>query len=323
MKKIIVFGATGDTGGYFVRFFKEKYKGEKYEIIASGNRENADFEKMGVKYVRVDIKNKSEFERLPKDVYAVVDFAGLMPARMKGYDPYKYIDINITGTLNILEFCRENGVDRILYMQSFGDIKNHAEKNPLLTVDMQPNFSYNTDHTVYVMTKNFGVDLIKNYHEMYGLKFFVFRLPTIYLISENDKFYVDGKIRKIGYRELIDKARKGEDIEIWGDPKRVKDMIYVKDFCRMLYAALFVNNDKGHYNVGTGKGISLQKQIEGIVEVFAEKRKSKISFNPEKPNAPQYIMDISEAKKDLGYNPEYDYIKMLKDMKKELNERNL
>ena len=60
----------------------------------------------------------------------VVDLAGAMPARMKGYDPYKYIDVNITGTLNILEFCRKTGADRILFAQSFGDIKDHAEKRP-------------------------------------------------------------------------------------------------------------------------------------------------------------------------------------------------
>lgn len=48
-----------------------------------------------MEYIQIDITKKKEFNKLPVDVYAVVDLAGLMPARMKGYDPYKYIDVNI------------------------------------------------------------------------------------------------------------------------------------------------------------------------------------------------------------------------------------
>ena len=127
MKKIVVFGASGDTGQYFVKYFLEHYTGDEYEIIATGTRETNYFNQFKVSYYQVDITKKDEFSKLPKDVYAVVDLAGAMPARMQGYDPYKYINVNITGNLNILEYCRENGVDRILFAQSFGDIKDYGE----------------------------------------------------------------------------------------------------------------------------------------------------------------------------------------------------
>lgn len=114
------------------------------------------------------------------------------------------------------------------------------------------------------MSKDFAVDLIENYHQMYGLKRFIFRLPTIYLYSPIDTYYVDGTNRKIGYRILIDKAAQGETIEVWGDPNRVKDMVYVKDFCQMLYKAVFADRTEGYYNVGTGVGTSALRQIEGM-----------------------------------------------------------
>lgn len=320
MKKIIVFGASGDTGKYFVRYFLDTYVGNECKLIACGTRDTDWFNKYNIPYFQLDISKKEDFNKLPKDVYAVVDLAGVMPARMKGYNPYKYIDVNITGNLNILEYCRLNNVDRILFAQSFGDIKDYAVKgkDPLLKVDMQRNFSFTSDHTVYVMSKNFAVDLIKNYHEMYGIKSFIFRLPTIYLYSPNDTYYVDGKIKKIGYRTLIDKAIKGEVMECWGDPTRVKDMVYVKDFCQMLYKALFVDLTSGYYNVGTGVGTSLLDQIKGIIEIFGDKNKSHIVFRPDLPDAPQYIMDITQAKQELGYTPQYSYIEMLKDFKKEM-----
>jgi len=320
MEKILVFGASGDTGRYFVNYFLEKNNGE-YEIIAIGTRETTYFETIHVTYYQVDIQNRDDFSKLPTDVYAVVDLAGIMPARMKGYDPYKYIDVNITGTLNILEFCRKNNVDRILFAQSFGDIKNYSETDPILTVNMPRNFSFTTDHTIYVMSKDFAVDMIENYHQMYGLKRFIFRLPTIYLYSPIDYYYVDGVKHKIGYRILIDKAINGEQIEVWGDPSRKKDMVYVKDFCQMLYKTLFVEKNEGYYNVGTGIGTTLLDQIKGMVEVFGGDKKSEIVMVPDKPNAPQYIMDITPAVNDLGYHPEYDYISMLQDFKKEMNQR--
>lgn len=322
MKKIIVFGASGDTGKYFIDYLKKNISNKEYKIIASGSKELDYFEKIGIDYYKVDITKEKEFEKLPTDnVYAVVDLAGLMPARMKGYNPYKYIDVNIIGNLNILEFCRKNKVDRILFSQSFGDIKDNAETDILLKADSPINFNYSTDHTIYVMTKNFAVDMIKNYNKTYRLKAFIFRLPTIYLWSPIDEYYVDGKIRKIGYRILIDKAINGQDIEVWGDPTRQKDMVYVKDFCQMLYKALFVEKEFGHYNVGTGIGTTLLDQIKGIIEVFGNEKESKIIMRPDLSNAPQYIMDIEPAKRDLNYKPQYDYISMLKDFKKEMELR--
>lgn len=243
---------------------------------------------------------------------------------MKGYNPYKYIDVNITGTLNVLEYCRENNCDRILFAQSFGDIKDYGETDFVLTADMQRKFSFTTDHTIYVMTKNFAVDMIENYHQMYGIKRFIFRLPNIYLWSPIDNYYVDGEIRRIGYRILIDKATAGETIEVWGDASRPKDMVYVKDFCQMLYKALFVDREEGYYNVGSGVGTTLLDQIKGMVEVFGEEgKKSEIVMRPDKPNAPQYIMDITPAKNELGYEPKYDYISMLKDFKVEMESRRI
>lgn len=317
--KIVVFGASGNTGTYFIKYFLENNKDKKYEIVAVGTRATDKFEKMGVKYFQVDITKKEDFEKLPKDVYAVVDLAGAMPARMEGYNPQYYIDVNITGNLNILEYCRENNVDRILFAQSFGDIKDYGETELVLKADMPRKFSFKSDHTIYVMTKNFMVDMMENYYEMYGLKKFVFRLPTIYLYSPIDYYYVDGVKRQIGYRLLIDRAIKGEPIEVWGDSTRVKDMVYVKDFCQMLYKALFVQREKGYYNVGTGVGTSLLEQIKGMVDVFGEDdKKSQIVLHSEKPNAPQYIMDITPAEKELGYSPKYDYISMLEDIKLEM-----
>lgn len=321
VKKIVVFGASGDVGRYFIDYLLQNKL--EYEIHAVGKRKefNVFASAENVFYYSVDISDKDEFSLLPEDIYAVVDFAGFMPARMRGYNPQKYIDINVTGTLNILEYARRTNADRILFMQSFGDIKDYGDTQVLLTANMPRKFSMKTDHSVYVMSKNFAVDLIDNYHQMYGLKKFIFRLPTIYLYSKHDKYFVDGVERQLGYRKLIDMAKSGQTMEVWGDSKRVKDMVYVKDFCQMLVLALDADRDTGYYNVGTGVGTSLIEQIQGIVKIFGNN--NKIVLCPDKPNAPQYIMDITPARLELGYKPKYDYLSMLKDLKKEMETQRL
>ena len=96
MRRIVVFGASGDVGRYFIDYLLTQ-KAE-YQIIAVGHRKSFSIFKdcPSVQYYPIDITQKSEFNHLPKDIFAVVDFAGLMPARMKGYYPQRYIDVNIT-----------------------------------------------------------------------------------------------------------------------------------------------------------------------------------------------------------------------------------
>ena len=321
MKKIIVFGASGETGRYFIDYLLNENVKEEYEIIAVGNRNTSFFEEyFHIQYIQMNIVNKDEFQKLPVDeVYAVVDLAGYMPARSDGDYVEKMLNVNLIGTMNILNYCIATKADRILFAQSFGDILPHADKYPTLTVNLPRVFSYNTDHTVYLISKCAAVDLIEYYHQHYGLKSFIFRLPTIYLYAKDRFFYKDGKKTTLWYRVLIDKAIAGEDMEVWGDSSKVKDMVYVKDFAQMLFLACFVDREKGFYNVGTGVGTSLKDQIEMMVEVLGERKKSKIIYCPEKPSTGEYVMDITPAIKELGYKPQYDYKAFLEDYKKEMD----
>ena len=92
----------------------------QFEIIAVGRKERPIELNEKVSYFAVDITDKEKFDVLPtENVYAVVNFAGAMPAQMSKYNPQQYIDVNVTGTLNILEYCKKNGVDRIIYPQTY------------------------------------------------------------------------------------------------------------------------------------------------------------------------------------------------------------
>ena len=105
------------------------------------------------------------------------------------------------------------------------------------------------------------------------------------------------------------------------NPKEFKDILYVKDLCQMMYKAVFADVDGGVYNVGTGIRTTLRQQIEGMIEVFSPKeKKSTIIECPDKPTFTSFVMDIESARRDLGYEPQYDYISYLEDYKREMEQ---
>ena len=323
MKKIVIFGATGNIGAYLVDYFNNHIDKSNYEVVAVGRRKTDFFEKHGITYYRVDITKSEDFERLPaNDVYAVVNVAGLLPAYLKEYNPFAYVETNINGALRILEYARKNSADRALYTQTWAELGGYWGKEEKLSPDMPRKLIYTGDHAFYAITKTMIVETMEHYKQEFGLKNFVFRLPNVYLYHPQRYYYVDCIRKPIAYRYMIDKASRGEPIEMWGNPDAFKDILYVKDLCQMMFKALFADVNGGTYNAGTGMKTTLRQQIEGMIQVFSpENHKSKIIEKPDGVGFTSFFMDIENAKIDLGYEPEYTYIKYLEDYKREQEEK--
>lgn len=319
-KKIIVFGATGSTGIYLVDYLVNNVNRDEYDVVAVGKRKTAYFEQRGVEYYSVDVTNSNDFNVLPKDnVYAIIILSGFLPARMSEYRPEMYVDINIKGTLNIMEYYKNSGADRVIYTISISDLHGYLPENNEFMPDMPIKYKYGTDHTIYAISKTAATEIIKTYYHDFNIKYYILRLPNIYLYSPEKEYYVDCEARKISYRYIIDRAIRGEDIELWGNPEQKRDIVYVKDFCQFVMKAIFADAECGYYNVGADFMVSMKDQIEGIVKVFCDPdHVSKIIYCPEKRSCDNTHMNIEKARANLGYKPEYDYISYLEDYKKEM-----
>lgn len=318
-KNVLIIGATGSTGLYLTDYLSNK----EYNIFATGYKQRSDeyYKKKGITYYSLDISNKTEFDKLPQnDIDCVVLLAGLMPARMSGYDPFQFINIHITGTLNTLEYCRKNSIHKIIFAQSHSDVAGHWNTGKFIKDDENRKLNLKGDHAVYIISKCAAVDLIENYHQEYGIQNIIFRLPTIYCYWPDSTMYVNGIKSEMAYLTFIRKAMNGEPIEIWGNPNITKDIVYVKDFVQMVEKSINSEFARGIYNVGTGVPTTLDEQIKGVIDVFCEPdKKSQIIYRPDKPSQTSYLYDISRAKKELDYEVKYPYPEMLKDMKKEMN----
>lgn len=318
MKKIIVFGATGYVGAYLVDYLVHNVP-EDFEVVAVGRRNLGFFADAGIKTVKVDICHEEDFADLPaEDVYAVVNLTGLLPAYFSKNDPFAYVETNINGSLRIMEYARKNHADRVLYTQTWADQGGYWGKEEVLSPKLPRKLIYTGDHAFYAITKSMVVDTMEYYRQEFGIKNFVFRLPNVYLYAPLKTYYVDGVEKPIAYRYMIDRVSEGKDIEMWGNPDAFKDILYIKDLCKMMYLALMADVNGGTYNAGTGIKTTLREQLQGIVEVFSPcPEKTKIIECPEKASFTSFVMDIDNAREELGYEAEYSYIKYLQDYKKE------
>jgi UDP-glucose 4-epimerase len=159
MKTILIFGATGTVGAYAAVELSKNY-----HVIAVGRRgtDNGFFSDYGTEYFSVDISHKNDFKKLPKsNIDAVIHVAGVMPARMEGYNPHTYIDSEIHGTLNILEYMSSIGAEKIIFSQAGNNNVYGLGRTPV-PPDIQKVFPVNTDHSVYTIYKNAAVDVIEH-----------------------------------------------------------------------------------------------------------------------------------------------------------------
>lgn len=315
--KILVLGATGNLGAYSAVALKEA----GFDVVAAGKRtsDNKFFEDMGIPYYSIDITDKNSFECLmDENITMVADFAGELPSRC-AFNPQALIRTITEATMNVLEFMRKTGAKKIIFPTTPYDLFAYHENGKPISADAPRSYPATGDHSIYAIAKNAAVDLIENYHNEYGISRFILRFFTIYQYHPNAYHYADGKMRKMPYRMLMDKAAKGEPISIYGNPSRVKEMVYIKDFTKVVVAAAKSELEGGFYNIGSPHRVSLDEMIHGIVKVFSpEETPSKISYDPSKPDTLQSMLDWSKTARDLGYQPQYPFLEMMKDFKQEM-----
>ena len=316
-KKVIVFGATGNLGAPISVYLKQN----GYDVIAVGHRtsDNGFFEDMGIPYYSVDIENAKQFDVLPTDdIYAVAHFASSLPSRYE-YNPRDLFESITIGTLNVLEWMRKIGCKKIVFPQTPSDMASYHNCGKMIPEDAPREFPLTGDHAVYTIAKNAAVDLIENYHAEYGFSRFVFRFFTIYEYHPNAYHYRNYKHLMMPFRMLMDRASKSLPIEIWGNCKKAKEMVYIKDFIRLVKLAIDSDIEGGIYNVGNGWQVSLEEQILGIIKVFSPKdNPSPVIYVKDKPDPLENAFEITKIKRDFGYEPLYTYIQQLEDFKHDM-----
>jgi UDP-glucose 4-epimerase len=320
---IVVTGATGFIGTYLV----DQLLSEGFEVLATGRSKagEAYFKKLGVPFIPLDVTDSANFKLLPQtNVEGVVHLAALLVERStRGTTALDYLKTNTIGTLNILDYCRKVGCNKIVYTTSLNEARRSSQ--PIKEDDIK--FDYSGNHAAYVISKLTAAEYIKHYSEEYGMKGIVVRSSIIHGLryySKSVDLHRSDWAFKTQFEIFIETAIRGEPLEIWGDcspTAKVRDLIYIKDEVGFIAACLKNKNASGRYNSATGKYLTLDEEIKTIIKVFSPTdHPSKITYAPHKPG-PEWsiVFDVSKTRRGIDWVPKYKtYEDALEDMKKDM-----
>ncbi|MES2376893.1 MAG: NAD(P)-dependent oxidoreductase [Bacteroidota bacterium] len=323
-KKILVFGAAGFIGTYLI---SELIK-QNFEVTASDISDIGEkyYSQKDVKYICIDINKEADFGLLNNELFdAVIHLAAVQPANVSinNYDPKSYIEVNVIGTLNILNYCKNSKSKKIIYASSHRNTQGlWADKNKVSEKDGRK-LKYSGQYAMFSISESAAQDCVLHYNEQYGLQGIIFRLPPVYGFGPHTEIFMNGKPIKTGFQIFIDNAVAGKPLVVWGDSSKGRDIVYIKDVIDAFLIGITHNDASGLYNIASGKYLTLREEAETIADVFWQGTTAPmIEEDTQKENSiDSFVYDISKAKNELNWSPKYSFRDMLLDYKKELDDK--
>lgn len=251
MKKVLVTGGAGFIGSHVVdRVIEEGHEVVVIDNLSTGKKENINAD---ARFYIADIRDKDigEIFKMEKpDI--VIHHAAQIDVQRSIKEPTYDGDINIIGTVNLLENCRKYGVDKFIYASSAAVYGTPA----YLPVDEK----HEIEPISYYGVSKYAPELyIKVYNQLYGIKYTILRYANVYGIRQEPKG--EGGVISI----FLDKMLKGEQPTIFGDGSNTRDYIYVEDIAEANLKALYYG-DNDIFNIGTGRATDLNKLFDIMKE---------------------------------------------------------
>ena len=241
----------------------------------------------------VDIRDKSEIARVFKEnkIDVVVHLAAMAGVRPSIQDPLLYEEVNVRGTMNILELMKKNNIRKFICASSSSVYGNNL-KVPFSEED-------NVDRTIspYAATKKSCEVLAYTYFHLYNIDTIMLRFFTVYGPRQRP----DLAIHK--FTKMI---LNGDKIPFYGDGSTQRDYTYIEDIIDgIIKAIIFIEKNSKTYeifNLGESETISLKRMVETIEKELGIK--AILDIQPmQEGDVNKTFADISKAKEMLKYNP--------------------
>jgi UDP-glucose 4-epimerase len=297
MKKALVVGGAGFIGSHVVDALIES----GLDIVVLDDLSTGSLENVNKKaaFVRGDVCDDrlDSLIRSEKPNY-VYHLAAQINLRDSIKDPCNDARINIHGSLNLIDSCAKNNVEKFIFSSTGGAI--YSEVAPLPWNEG----SKALPASPYGLSKATVERYLKLYRELYGLEYVSLRYSNVFGPRQNSK----GEAGVVSI--FIDRIRENKEIVIFGDGNQTRDFVYVSD---VAYANLLAlnGNFRGTFNVSTGKATSVNK----IAALLLETMESTVGIRHETAILGELrhsILDSSKLKK-FRWEPR---IKLSKGIKK-------
>ena len=292
--KILVTGGAGFIGSCFIRHVLSKH--DDYEVINldkltyAGNIENLDDIKNDKRYtfIKGDICDKEIVNEITKNVDCVVNFAAESHVDRSIEGPEVFIETNVKGTLNLLQFSLKNKVQRYLQV-STDEVYGSLGKEGYFyeTTPLSPNSPYSASKA--------GADmLVRAYFETYNM-------PYLITICSNNYGPYQYPEKLIPF--FITKLLKGEKVPVYGDGLNVRDWLYVYDHCEAIDVVLNKGKEGEVYNIG-GHNEKTNLEITKLILNAMGKDESSIEYVKDRlGHDRRYAIANDKIQKELGWEP--------------------
>ena len=217
----------------------------------------------------------------------IVHLAAKAGVRPSIAEPLLYNDVNINGTMVLLELAKEHEIKKIIFASS-SSVYGNNEKVPFSEDD-------NVDFPIspYAATKKAGELVCHTYHHLYGISITCLRFFTVYGPRQRP----DLAIHK--FARLIE---QGKPIPVFGDGSMMRDFTYIDDIVDGTVAAMDKCGGFNIYNLGESRPIRLDELISEIEKALG-KEAVKEQLPPQPGDVERTYADVTRAGRDLGYNP--------------------
>jgi len=204
--------------------------------------------------------------------------------------PLSDVDVNVKGTVQILEAARKHNVSDFIYSSSaatFGQV----EYTPVDESHPQ------NPESPYGVTKLTGENHSMCYSKLYDLNVIALRYFNVY--GRNQYYDEYGNVIPIWTDRLLD----NNPLIIYGDGKQTRDFVNVRDVARANLLAFESDVESGVFNIATGEATKIKNLAELLLEI--SEQDIKIKHKPPREGEVRHsVADISKAETELGYVPE-------------------
>jgi UDP-glucuronate 4-epimerase len=236
-----------------------------------------------------DIRNPEHLTDIFKKnpVHSVVHLAARAGVRPSIAEPLLYQDVNIRGTIVLLEACKSQGVKRLVFASS-SSVYGENQRVPFSErdLDIQPISPYGA-------TKRAGELLCYSYHHLYGMDIACLRFFTAYGPRQRPEMAIHK------FTRLTD---LNEKIPMYGDGSFRRDYTYIDDIIDGILGVLQYHTGYDVYNLGESQTTSLKELIQ-LIEGALEKKAIVDPLPPQPGDVSITYADITKAEQKLGYRP--------------------
>jgi UDP-glucose 4-epimerase len=296
---ILITGGAGFIGSHLAEKLSKSNRIIILDNLSTGRKSNIKHLK-NISFFKCDLSVKGKWKNFFKNIDCVFHLAALADIVPSINSPENYYNSNVTGSLNVMQACRENGVKKLIYSAS-SSCYGIPQKYPTKELEkIDPQYPY-------ALTKYLGEQICLHWGKLYSIDVVSLRLFNVYGTRSRTSGTYGAMFGVFLAQKLANKP-----FTVIRDGNQTRDFTYVTD---VISAMITVSNSKIKnevFNIGSGKTVS----VNDIVRLLNGKK----VFIPKRPGEPYCTFaDISKIKKRLKWSPKINIKEGIKKLLKEIN----